>query len=124
MAERHKEVNMSEEVKFNLIVTIVNKGKSEDVVKASKKAGAEGATIIFGRGQGIHEKAKIFGIQIEPEKDIILSLIEREKSDVVLQAISDAAELNKPSNGIAFVIAVDKTAGICHELKGYIKEND
>ena len=35
---------------FDCIVTIVNKGHSEPVVEASRKAGAEGGTIIFGRG--------------------------------------------------------------------------
>lgn len=106
---------------FDLIVTIVNKGYAEEVIDASKAAGAEGGTIMNGRGQGIHEKAKIFGIQIEPEKDIVLTLIERSKSDEVLQAICEAVKLREPSNGVAFVLQVEKTAGICHDLKGYIK---
>ncbi|MEX2364611.1 MAG: hypothetical protein WD597_13355, partial [Balneolaceae bacterium] len=61
--------------KFQLIVTIVNKGFSGKVVDASKEAGAEGGTIITGRGSGIHEKAKLFNLAIEPEKDIVLTLI-------------------------------------------------
>ncbi len=35
-----------------LIVTIVNKGWGDIVVEASIKAGAEGGTILFGRGVG------------------------------------------------------------------------
>jgi hypothetical protein len=72
---------MDEEVKrtYDLIVTIVNKGDSEKVVDFSKKAGAEGGTILHGRGTGIHEQAKLFNILIEPEKDIVLTLIEKEK---------------------------------------------
>ena len=47
------------------------------MVDASKKAGAGGGTIISGRGTGIHEHAKLFNIPIEPEKNIVLTLIDR-----------------------------------------------
>ncbi|MFO7636343.1 MAG: P-II family nitrogen regulator [Clostridia bacterium] len=103
---------------FDLIVTIVDKGFAEEVILASKKAGAEGGTIIGGRGCGIHDKAKIFGMAIEPEKEVVLTLIQNEKTDTVLQAIHDAAGLAKPGKGIAFVLEVSKTMGICHLLPG------
>jgi phosphoheptose isomerase len=64
---------MESDILFDLIITIVDKGSSEKVVDASKKAVAEGGTIIFGRGTGIHEQAKIFGITIEPEKSAFLN---------------------------------------------------
>lgn len=41
------------EVIYDLIVTIVNKGSAEDVVNSSRKAGAEGGTILSGRGTGV-----------------------------------------------------------------------
>ena len=109
-------------VLYDLIVTIVNKGEAETVVEASKKAGAEGGTILFGRGTGIHEHAKLFGITIEPEKEIILTLINRQKSGDVLNAIVNEAELNKPGKGIAFVLEVDKVAGINHPINRMAKE--
>ncbi|TCL61867.1 nitrogen regulatory protein P-II family [Hydrogenispora ethanolica] len=99
---------------FELIVTIVNRGYAEDVIDAAKKAGASGGTIIHSRGTGIHENAKLFGIPIEPEKEIILTLVERIQTDAVLDAISNAVNLDTPSRGIAFVLNVEKTAGICH----------
>lgn len=67
------------DIEYDLIVTIVNKGFAQEVVEASKKAGAEGGTILQGRGTGIHEKAKLFNIVIEPEKEVILTLIDRKK---------------------------------------------
>lgn len=105
--------------KFNLVVTIVSKGYAEDVVDATKKAGAEGGTIINGRGTGIHENAKLFGIPIEPEKEIVLTLIGHEKTEKVMEAIYTAAELHKPSKGVAFVLEVEKAVGICHLLNNY-----
>ncbi len=103
-------------VEFNLIVTIVNKGYAEEVIDAAKKAGAEGGTIINGRGTGVHENAKFLGIPIEPEKEIVLTLIDRVKTEKVLEAVSNAVGLNKPSKGVAFVLEVEKTVGICHLL--------
>ncbi|WP_100013049.1 P-II family nitrogen regulator [Lentibacillus sediminis] len=101
---------------YDLIVTIVNKGDSEKVVDASKDAGAEGGTILHGRGTGIHEQAKLFNIQIEPEKELVLTLITRDKTETVLRAIEEGASLNKPGVGIAFVLKVEKTVGINHVL--------
>nr|WP_315988458.1 P-II family nitrogen regulator [Desulforamulus aquiferis] len=68
--------------------------------------------MINGRGVGIHEQKKILGIPIEPEKEIILTLIHRDKVDTVLQAIVEAGNLNKPGTGIGFVLDVEKVVGI------------
>ncbi len=105
---------MELDIPFDLIVTIVNKGNSETVVQASKAAGAEGGTIIPARGTGIREKKKLWGIPIEPEKDVILTIVPREKSKEILLAIMEDGELNKPGAGIAFVLELKSVAGICH----------
>jgi nitrogen regulatory protein PII len=100
--------------KFDLIVTIVSKGFATDVVNASKKAGAEGGTIIHGRGTGVREDGKIFGIPIEPEKEIVLTLIEQKKTEEVLKDIEKELCLDEPGKGIVFVLDVKSVAGICH----------
>ena len=99
---------------YDLIVTIVNKAQSEKVVEASKEAGAEGGTILFGRGTGIREHARLFGITIEPEKELVLTLIKRDLTEKVLEAIVSRADLNKPGKGIAFVLGIDRVEGINH----------
>ncbi|HHY24957.1 MAG TPA: PII family protein [Clostridiaceae bacterium] len=115
-----KETGETKKVKpeFDLIITIVNKGDSWDVVEASKKAGAEGGTIIGGRGTGIHENLKILGIPIEPEKEIVLTLIPRSITEKVLDSVKNAVGLDKPGRGIAFVLDVEKVVGISHLLNG------
>ena len=103
-----------EKEKFNLIITIVNRGYATDVIQTSKKAGARGGTIASGRGSGLHEDKKIFGIPIEPEKEIVFTLIEHSKTDEVLEAIRKELKLDEPGKGIAFVLDVEKVIGICH----------
>jgi nitrogen regulatory protein PII len=100
--------------RFQLIITIVFKGFVEDVVEAAKRAGAEGSTIINGRGTGIHENTKLLGMLIEPEKEILLTLVPIEISANVLKAICAAGNLDQPNKGIAFVLDVEKVSGICH----------
>lgn len=102
------------QIQYDLIITIVKRGLAEDVVEAAKKAGAAGGTILHGRGTGIHEKVKIMGIAIHPEKEIVLILINTDITDKVSKAIAEAVEIDKPGHGVSFVIGVKKTAGISH----------
>lgn len=96
---------------LSLIVTIVRKGLGNTVLESSVNAGAHGGTIMFGRGSGIHEKQKILGIPIEPEKEIVLTLASSDRSDRILDAITREINLNKPGEGIAFVVPVEKVVG-------------
>lgn len=108
---------MTSALSHDLIVTIVRKGYAEQIVQASKEAGAEGATIFLGRGTGIHEQKKLLGIPIEPEKEIVFTVITADKTEKVLQAITRAGELEKPATGIAFVIELKQVVGVVHLLK-------
>ena len=99
---------------FDLIVTIVNRGTAEDVIAASREGGAEGGTILLGRGAGIHEKAKFLGIPIEPQKDIVLTVAPQERTESILEAIRKKVDLDKPGHGIGFVIELKKVVGIAH----------
>lgn len=99
---------------YDLIVTIVRLGWADRVIEAAKVGGAEGATILNGRGIGVHEQKKLLGIPIEPEKEIILTLITCHKTEDVLGRIIEAAQLDKPGTGVVFVVKVSNVAGIVH----------
>ncbi|HHV24232.1 MAG: P-II family nitrogen regulator [Methanosarcina sp.] len=105
---------MCNEKDFVLIVTIVKKGWGDEVIKASRKAGAHGGTIVFGRGTGIHENKSILGLMIEPEKEIIFTIAESSIADNILNSIIEAVNLNEPGMGIGFVVSLDKVFGISH----------
>jgi len=100
-------------MEYKLIITIIKKGWAERILNAARKAGSRGGTILHGRGAaGIHEQKKLLGIPIEPEKEIVLTLIQQEKVEEVLAAITEAGQLNKPGTGISFVLDVEKVLGI------------
>jgi nitrogen regulatory protein P-II 1 len=97
-----------------LIVSIVRKGWGDTVLEASMKAGAHGGTVVYGRGIGRNEQQRVFGIQIEPEKEIVLTLVPRDISETILAEIVRAAELTAPGHGLAFIVRVDQVAGVVH----------
>jgi nitrogen regulatory protein PII len=116
---------MSNEKNFVLIVTIVKKGWGDEVIKASRKAGAHGGTILFGRGTGIHETKSILGLMIEPEKEIVLTISDSSIEDDIQNSIIKAINLNEPGMGIGFVVSLDKEFGISqpfYEMKCSQKE--
>ena len=91
---------------FDLIVTIVNKGWSSTVIEASQEAGARGATVLKARGSGLKDLTLLFGIPIEPEKDVILCAVPEDISRSVLKKIANSAALCKPGAGISFKIPI------------------
>lgn len=97
---------------LSLIVAIVRKGWGSSVLEASVKAGARGGTVLPGRGAGINEQEKIFGVSIEPEKEVLLTVIGSERVDTVLAEIVRAGELDQAGRGIAFVLPVDRLVGV------------
>ncbi|HEX6310714.1 MAG TPA: P-II family nitrogen regulator [Acidimicrobiia bacterium] len=104
-------------MKASLIVSVVRKGWGSTVLDASVKAGARGGTVFLGRGAGIHEQEKIFGMSIEPEKEIVLTVAYADQIETILQEIVRAADLNDTGRGIAFVVPVDRVVGVAHFMK-------
>lgn len=106
-----------ENAKFDLVVAIINKGFSDYVVDAAKSAGATGATIISGRGMGVHEQDSFMGIAIQPEKELVLVITQKENRAKIMREIVKQANLNTPTKGLCFSLPVNDIAGITHLLE-------
>jgi nitrogen regulatory protein PII len=107
-----KEERGIDRIMYHSITIIVDKGKAEDVIDAAVEAGSKGGTIINGRGSGIHETSKVFMMDIEPEKEIVLILSEAEKTDAIVASIKEKLQIDEPGNGIIFIQEVLRTYGI------------
>ncbi len=101
-------VNMDYEVVF----TVVERGLGQEVVDAATAAGSRGATIINARGSGIHENTMFFSMNIEPEKEIVMIIIEKEKSDKIIKSIEEAMHIDEPGKGVMFAMDVTKASGL------------
>lgn len=100
--------------KASLIVSIVRRGWGSAVLQASVKVGARGGTVLHGRGAGKNEQEKIFGMSIEPEKEIVLTIVTDDQVDTVLDEIVRTAALNTTGRGIAFVLPVERVVGVAN----------
>lgn len=94
------------------IFVIVDKGEGENIIDSAKKAGSHGATLINARGSGIHEQSKLFGMHIEPEKEIILILSTRENTENIIDMIRQENRIDEPGQGILFTVDVSRTLGL------------
>lgn len=101
-------------VAYECIFTIVDKGLSGDVLEAAEAAGSTGGTVIHGRGTGTQEKALLFNIKIEPEKEIVLILSKTENTDSIIDSIEKKLHISEPGTGIIFVMDVSRTLGLYH----------
>lgn len=95
-------VDTNMETTHQLITVIVNKGFADDAMAAARKAGAGGGTIMNARGTARPGEETFFGMEIVPEKDMILILAENAKVQPILDAIKALPCLEKPGTGIAF----------------------
>ena len=103
-----------------LLISIVNHGMARKLVNASKVAGAEGGTTLIGKGTGNPQIETVFGIPVEPQKEIIFTLTEADKLENIAQAIINKGKLYKAGQGISLVIDIKKVTGISH-LKCNVK---
>lgn len=101
-------------VEVRCIVAIVERGKADKIVDKAKKAGAKGATIIYGRGTGQSEAMKFFNLHIEASKEIIIILSEVEKYKAIYDIVIEAGRLEEPGTGIIFTLPVEDLVGLHH----------
>lgn len=108
----HDESEGAESIMYNAIYVIVDKGNAEAVIDAATAAGSTGGTIMNARGSGIHETSRLFSMEIEPEKEVVLIISEVAKTEEIAASINSALHLEEPGNGIMFVQDVSRVYGL------------
>lgn len=95
-----------------LIMCVVNAGFSDTVMEAAKDAGARGGTILSGRGTANKAAESFFHIAIQPEKEVVMILVDKKIKDAVLHALYQKAGLGTMGQGIAFTLPVEDVVGL------------
>ena len=85
---------------------IVNAGFSSQVVAIARSLGATGATIINARGSVAKPKT-ILGITIDTEKEIVLSVVEKDVALKISEAVKEQAGVGTNAHGLCFVMPVE-----------------
>ena len=107
-----KAEKMEGEIMLNKLTVIVNRGMADDVMDISRKAGAKGGTILHGHGVGSAGDTKVFGIEIELEKEVVIVILPSEMTEKVVNDLTRELKLDEPGNGILYVEPVLDVRGI------------
>ena len=97
---------------YEMILCIVNAGFSDAVMDTARKLGAGGGTVIHARGTASKEAEALFRITVQPEKEIVMIVVPKEKKAPILAALYDAVGLETPGQGIAISLPVDEAVGL------------
>ena len=100
------------------IEAIVQSEVSKQVVRAIRKTGVGGVTLIQSLGQGAGERPEIGGHQIEfNSTDVIVTIIQDSMVSSVVSAIIDAAHTGQKGDGKIFVTNVEESYDISTKEK-------
>lgn len=95
-----------------LIVVVVERGKTDAIVKAALKHGAAGATVFFARGTGTKEHRILLGINVDAMKEVVMILAQETNVHPLVGAINKAGRLTEPGAGILFTVPVGLIVGL------------
>ena len=99
------------------VFCIVNEGFSEAVMDAAREAGATGGTVLNARGTASADAEKKFGIVVEPQKEIVMILVDTKIKEAVLKNLYDKVGLKTAGQGIAFTMPVVEVVGLTPHAK-------
>ena len=95
------------EKELALLIVIINNGYGEEAINLLKEEGAMGATIINGSGAVKPEAKKLYGIEINPEKEILLVVVSKDILDNLMTSIYEKLGSTTLAQGVAFSLPVN-----------------
>lgn len=100
------------ENQYTLIVAMVDRGFSGDVMEAAKAAGAGGGTVINSRGIEKEEATQFWGLSLQEEKELVLILADHEDKRPIMEAISEKCGMKSEAKGLVLSLPIDAVMGI------------
>ncbi len=102
------QINVSHE----LIVVVMNRGYSEEVMDLARAAGATGGTVLHARGCGLQGAEKFFGVTIQHEKELLWILADAEHACGIMAAIGEKAGPGTDADAVSFSMPADNVMGL------------
>ena len=78
----------------------------------ASEAGATGGTVLHAGGCGFSGAEKFFGVNIQPEKEVIMSLAADDAGCAIMGAIADKVGPGTDASAVSFSITVNRVMGI------------
>ncbi len=103
---------MPEMRQFSLIAAVIPHGESDLVVDATRAAGARGGTMVRARAAGAEEASRFFHITIQPEKEVVFTIVPLSMKKTVMQSICSRILEKSGEHAIVFSLPVDEALGL------------
>lgn len=116
-------LNKTAKVEYELILAIVNRGFSEEVMDTAVKNGATGGTSLHGRGT-YKTTQTVLGMRIEPEKEIVMIVADKKICAQIITAVYQCLGLHTPGSGICFALPISEVVGLRNHTGGIINKAD
>lgn len=118
----HKPVHLTQEDGGNvmqqpatqnqMLMLIMNRGYTEDVMEEARANGATGGTVLHGRGCGLAGAEKFFGVTIQPEKDVIIIVAGTDTCTGIMQAVAKKYGPETAAGAVSFSLPVSGVCGV------------
>ena len=95
-----------------LIIAVVNQNFTDQVLDASRVAGATGATILHTHSINNKQAEQLIGTSFQRETDTIAFLTTHEYKAKIMEAIRETAGLKTEGGAVIFSVPVDSLIGI------------
>ena len=107
-----QEENSMTSEQHELIVAVTDADGVDIVMDAARAAGARGGTVARAREVCSETAQKLFGLPIQPEKELVLILVPAGIRQTVMQAICDTVAQQTPQRAFTFSLPVSGVLGL------------
>lgn len=98
---------------YKLVVAVVARGYSGEVINMAKAAGAKGAVVMSGTGAGESQRS-FFGLSVSPENEVVFIVTKTEIVIDVMENIYKAVDYKSRARGLVFALPIDNVTGMSH----------
>ena len=95
-----------------LLVAVVADEHEEAAVAIAREEGAQGVTVLPGRGISFPEHITFFGLTYRGLEKVLLWTLDAETAETIAARLNQELDLLQPFQGLAFCIALDHADGI------------
>ena len=96
----------------DLILVILNRGFTEEVMGSAREAGTTGGTVLHARGCGLGGAEKFFGVTIQPEKELIMIVADTANSHDIMAGIANSNGPGTQAAAISFSMPLNDVRGL------------
>ena len=97
------------------IEAIIQPSMLEPVIKALRKVGVGGFTVLDAQGQGAAEPPLVGEFY---SKNIVMVVVDDDKADDIMEEITDTACTGTKGDGKIFITNIEESTDICTKEKG------